>query len=74
MEVRGDGVAFVSEQKGEGGDAFTLKFAEFLHALSDDTLTLRSATRTYRFKAAGSASGGTGTLRDLADQISRVRR
>jgi diguanylate cyclase (GGDEF)-like protein/PAS domain S-box-containing protein len=72
LEVNRDGVAFVSAQ-GDDGDGFTLKFAEFLHALSDDTLTLRSATRAYRFKAAGPDGSSTG-LRDLADQISRVRR
>lgn len=73
LYVRRDGIAFVPEQE-DGADAFTLEFAEFLHALSDDTLTLRSATRTYRFKAAGSDAGSTRRLRDLADQISRVRR
>jgi diguanylate cyclase (GGDEF)-like protein len=73
LEVSRDGVAFVSEEEGDA-DAFTLKSAEFLHALSDDTLTLRSATRTYRFKAAASGADSTGRLRDLADQISRIRR
>jgi diguanylate cyclase (GGDEF)-like protein/PAS domain S-box-containing protein len=73
LEVNRDGVAFVSEHE-DAGDAFTLTFAEVLHALSDDTLTLRSATRTYRFKAAGPEGDGTGKLRDLASHISRVRR
>jgi diguanylate cyclase (GGDEF)-like protein/PAS domain S-box-containing protein len=72
LEVTREGVAFVSEEEKEA-DAFTLKYAEFLHALSDDTLTLRSATKTYRFKAMESR-GGTSQLRDLADRISRARR
>lgn len=72
LAVSRDGVAFVSE--GKDGDAFTFKFTEFLHAMSDDTLTLRSATETYRFRAAGSADGSTSKLRELADRISRARR
>ena len=52
--------------KENDADSFTLKFAEFLHALSDDTLTLKSATKTYRFKAGG--AGG-----DSTSQASRVR-
>jgi hypothetical protein len=66
--VSRDGLAFVSDEK---DDAFTLTFAEFLHAVSDDTLTLRSAAKTYRFKAA--AAGGD-RLREFADRISRARR
>ncbi|HET9193610.1 MAG TPA: EAL domain-containing protein, partial [Vicinamibacterales bacterium] len=67
LQVSRDGVAFVSDEK---DDAFTLPFAEFLHAVSDDTLTLRSAAKTYRFKA---AAGGD-KLRAFADRISQARR
>ena len=70
LELSRDGVAFVSAND----DAFTLKFAEFLHAVSDETLTLRSAAKTYRFKAAGTGGDSTSTLRSFADQISQVRR
>ena len=70
LDVSRDGVAFVSDEK---DDAFTFRFAEFLHAVSDDTLTLRSAAKTYRFKAVGAGSG-TGALREFADRISRARR
>jgi hypothetical protein len=72
LAVSRDGVAFVSE--GKNADAFTFKFPEFLHAMSDDTLTLRSATETYRFKAATTGDGSTSKLRELADRISRARR
>ena len=72
LDVTRDGAVFVSE--GNDADAFTLKFAEFLHDLSDDTLTLRSATKTYRFKARESRGDGTTQLRELADRISRARR
>jgi len=68
-----DGVTFVSEEQ-NGDDAFTLRFAEFLPALSDDTLTLKSATKTYRFKARESSGNSTSQLREIADQISRARR
>jgi EAL domain-containing protein (putative c-di-GMP-specific phosphodiesterase class I) len=72
LDVTRDGAVFVSE--GNDADAFTLKFAEFLHDLSDDTLTLRSATKTYRFKARESRGDGATQLRELADRISRSRR
>src|SRR5688572_4562064 len=73
LDVSGDGIAFVSE-KDKDADSFTLTFAEFLHALSDDTLTLKSATRTYRFKASASGSDGTRKLREFADRIACARR
>jgi diguanylate cyclase (GGDEF)-like protein/PAS domain S-box-containing protein len=71
LDVGRDGVSFVSEDAKDADDAFTLKFTEFLHALSDDTLTVRSATKTYRFKA---GDGSASKLRELADRISRNRR
>ena len=71
LDVSRDGVAFLSQHD---SDTFTLTFAEFLHALSDDTLTLKSATKTYRFKAAGPGSDGARKLREFADRIARARR
>jgi diguanylate cyclase (GGDEF)-like protein/PAS domain S-box-containing protein len=71
LDVSPDGVAFLSQHD---SDTFTLTFAEFLHALSDDTLTLKSATKTYRFKASASGSDGTRKLREFADRIARARR
>jgi diguanylate cyclase (GGDEF)-like protein/PAS domain S-box-containing protein len=73
LEVTREGVAFVSAEDG-GDEAFTLRYTEFLHALSDDTLTLKSATRTYRFKTAASGGENAVRLRDLADRIERSRR
>ena len=66
-----DGVSFVSDE--DGDEAFTLKYAEFLHALADDTLTLRSATRIFRFKVGTSGGANKVQLRDLADRIARSR-
>jgi PAS domain S-box-containing protein len=73
LEVTRDGVTFVSETDGED-EAFTLKYTEFLNALSDDTLILKSATKTYRFKSATAGSESMVQLRDLAETISRARR
>ena len=73
LDVIRDGISFVPEKE-DDSDSFTLKFPEFLHALSDDTLTLKSATRTYRFKAFGAGSDNTSKLREFADRLSRARR
>jgi hypothetical protein len=71
LNVSRDGIAFVSEK--ENDESFTFKFAEFLHSLSDDTLTVKSAAKTYRFKA-GAGGDSASKLRELANQISRARR
>jgi PAS domain S-box-containing protein len=73
LDVTRDGVTFVSDTDGED-EAFTLKYTQLLNAMSDDTLILKSATRTYRFKAAASGSENNLQLRDLADTIARARR
>jgi len=70
LDVTRDGVAFVPKEGGE--EAFTLKYEEFLHALVDDTLTLKSAAKTYRFKAG--TSRNEIQLRGLVDRIARARR
>jgi hypothetical protein len=57
------GVAFVPDKEaGKAEDAFTLRHNEFLYALADDSLIVRSNTRTYSFKAA-----------DVADKDNRAR-
>jgi hypothetical protein len=43
-------MAFVPDSK-TGRDAFEFKYNEFVHVMQDDTLTIKSSTRTYRFKA-----------------------
>ena len=69
LEVSRNGVAFVSKED----DGLRLKYTEFLHALADDTLILKSANKTYRFKAAASGREGGNQLRGLADRIARSR-
>ena len=73
LEVTRDGVAFVSETEGDN-EAFTLKYMEFLNAVSDDTLIVKSATKTYRFKSTATGSDNKVQLRNLADTIARSRR
>jgi len=69
LEVSRNGVAFVSKED----DGLTLKYSEFVHALADDTLILKSVNKTYRFKAAASGKESGNQLRDLADRIARSR-
>jgi hypothetical protein len=54
LVVSRGGVAFVPDEKTED-DAFALKYTDFLPTLSDNTLTIKSNSRTYRFKAAAVA-------------------
>jgi len=44
------GLAFVPDSN-TSRDAFEFKYIEFVHVVQDDTLTVKSSTRTYRFKA-----------------------
>jgi len=44
------GLAFVPDSN-TSRDAFEFKHNEFVHLVQDDTLTVKSSTRTYRFKA-----------------------
>ena len=44
------GLAFVPDSD-TSRDAFELKYNEFVHLVQDDTMTIKSSTRTYRFKA-----------------------
>ena len=43
------GVAYVPDTQASD-DAFELAYNQFVHVLQDDTLTIKSSTRTYRFK------------------------
>ena len=69
LEVSRNGVEFVSKED----DGLRLKYTEFLHALADDTLILKSANKTYRFKVAASGTESENQLRDLASRIARSR-
>jgi diguanylate cyclase (GGDEF)-like protein/PAS domain S-box-containing protein len=70
LVVTAAGVSFVPDTSKDG---FTLKYRAFLYALSDDVLTIKSDTRTYRFKATGglSAEGNRAQLHKAIDSITR---
>lgn len=72
LVVSRDGVAFVPD---ETKDGFALKYNEFLHALADGVLTIKSTARTYRFKAAAGAGKEDegGQLHDVVESIARFR-
>ena len=74
--MSGSGVAFVPDKADDrANDAFSLKYGQFVHALSEDELTIKSNTRTYRFKAAGGSSKdeNRARLREIARRMSRLR-
>jgi PAS domain S-box-containing protein len=73
LVVARGGVRFVPDE--DGGDAFSLAAGEFLHALDDDVLTLRSTSRTFRFRApdGGNRRQGTADVRALAAALTRAR-
>ena len=73
LEVGRGGVAFAS-QEDDSKEAFTLKYADFLHSLDGDTLILKTATRTYRFKAEESQGVNRDPLRQIADRMTQLRR
>ena len=77
LTVSRSGVAFVPDkEKGDAGDAFTFGFNEFTYSQSDDELTIKSASKTYRFKAAGVSGTGANraSLQEVGDRIARLRR
>jgi hypothetical protein len=70
------GVAFLPDEgKEKGDDAFSFSHSEFLHGLEDDTLTITSRDRTYRFKAAAAADkdDNQNKLKQLANSIALLR-
>ena len=73
--VARNAVTFAPDEK-TGSDVFAFPYGEFLHSVDVSTLTIRSHTRTYRFKAAPGIDP-TKTARTLADVgaiIARFRR
>jgi hypothetical protein len=66
-------ISFVPENGGD--DGFALPYAEFVDAVVKDTLTIRTATKSYRFKVAAAKDGSDQArqLRELAAKIGRFR-
>jgi diguanylate cyclase (GGDEF)-like protein/PAS domain S-box-containing protein len=60
------GVAFVPDSA-ESNDRFDFKHGQYLHAMDDDSLAIKTHDRTYRFKAASNTAG-----RGNRDQLERL--
>ena len=76
LTVSGSGVAFLPDKaEDRADDAFSFKYGQFVHALSEDELTIKSKSKTYRFKAAGgrSQAENRARLRDIESRMSRLR-
>jgi diguanylate cyclase (GGDEF)-like protein len=74
--VTSRGVSFVPDnQEDRAKDGFALAFSEFLSAVSDDELTVKTQARTYRFKAPDGVGKdeGLANLQHIADRIARLR-
>lgn len=71
LVVSDRGVAF---EPAEGNDTFALKYPDFLPALADGVLTLKTASNTYRLKAASATTTGQpAPVRTVFDRIERFR-
>jgi PAS domain S-box-containing protein len=66
------GMEFVPDTK-MSRDAFDFKYKEVVHVVQDDTLTVKSSTRTYRFKAIVDNQNDGLTLDQFEAQITRWR-
>ena len=66
------GMAFVPDSR-TSRDAFDFKYNEFVHVVQDDTLTIKSPTRTYRFKPIIDKKDDDPTLDQFEARISRWR-
>ena len=74
LVVSRDAISFVPDDKANK-DAFVFKYGEFLHTLSDGRLTIKSASRTYRFSvaAADDSDDGESQLTALVENVPRIR-
>src|SRR5215510_383623 len=66
------GMAFVPDSK-LSRDAFDFKYTEFVHVVQDGTMTIKSSTRTYRFKAIIDKDDSDPTLDQFEARITRWR-
>jgi hypothetical protein len=73
--VSRSGIAFVPDKE-KDDDAFTLKYNELLYVLSDDSLTVKSNAKSYRFKAADvtGEDDNRARLQKVVESIMRLRR
>jgi hypothetical protein len=64
------GLAFVPDSNASR-DGFDFKYTEFVHVAQDDTLTIKSSARTYRFKAMIEKGDNDPTIDQFETRISR---
>jgi diguanylate cyclase (GGDEF)-like protein len=64
------GLAFVPDSK-TSQDAFEFKNNEFVHVVQNDTLTIKSSTRTYRFRAMIESGDNDPTIDQFDARITR---
>jgi len=74
LGVSRKGLTFTPENE-SGKDAFTLTHDNFLPSSTDDTLTIKSNSKTYRFKVSTDArtAGAAAPLAELTAAIARFR-
>jgi len=65
-------MTFVPESK-TSRDGFAFKYNEFVHVMEDATLTIKSSTRTYRFKAFVDKRRNDPSLDEFETRLSRWR-
>jgi hypothetical protein len=71
LAIARDGLTFTPDKNTK--DGFVLPHHQFVQSVDDDTLTIRSADKTYKFKAAGAAKNDTVGLRNFTASITRLR-
>jgi diguanylate cyclase (GGDEF)-like protein/PAS domain S-box-containing protein len=69
LSVSQDALSFISDKEKDG---FTFRYAEFSRECSDDYLTIKSGSKTYRFKSATARSkdDNRSQLREILQRIS----
>jgi hypothetical protein len=72
LRVSASGVSYASDN---AKDSFSVKYGQFQSALGDDTLTIESDQKTYKFKASNVAGkdGNLSQLRKALNAINRFR-
>ena len=72
LVVSDAGLSYVPGEADQRKDAFSFGHDQFLHELKDESLTIRSTDRAYRFKAADAA--GNGQLAEIVKSITRLKK
>ena len=71
LTISNEGLKYAPDKHAK--DAFAAPSVEFVHSTADDILTVKTAAKTYRFKAAASGGNGGAQLRNSAAAIALFR-